>query len=72
MASTAILMQSKSNRFPDGMGNDSGELGYNIMDHQLGSGASGNHEGFKDKYYTGRRPNGFYIPRFRNLGAKSA
>ena len=71
MASTAILMQSKSNRFPDGMGNDSGELGHNIMDHQLGSGASGNHEGFKDKYYTGRRPNGFYIPRFRNLGAKS-
>ena len=50
MASTAILMQSKSNRFPDGMGNDSGELGHNIMDHQLGSGASGNHEGFKDKY----------------------
>ena len=37
MASTAILMQSKSNRFPDGMGNDSGELGHNIMDHQLGS-----------------------------------
>ncbi len=71
MASTAILMQSKSNRFPDGMGNDSGELGHNIMDHQLGSGASGNYEGFKDKYYTGRRPNGFYIPRFRNLGSKS-
>ena len=40
MASTAILMQSKSDRFPNGMGNDSGELGHNIMDHQLGSGAS--------------------------------
>jgi choline dehydrogenase-like flavoprotein len=68
MASTAILMQSKSSRFPNGMGNDSGELGHNIMDHQLGSGASGKYDGFKDQYYTGRRPNGFYIPRFRNLG----
>ena len=68
MASTAILMQSKSSRFPNGMGNDSGELGHNIMDHQLGSGASGKYDGFKDQYYAGRRPNGFYIPRFRNLG----
>ena len=71
MASTAILMQSKSNRFPNGMGNDSGELGHNIMDHQLGSGASGRYDGFKDKYYSGRRPNGFYIPRFRNIGKES-
>ena len=71
MASTAILMQSKSDRFPDGMGNDSGELGHNIMDHQLGSGASGRYDGFEDRYYTGRRPNGFYIPRFRNLGPDS-
>jgi choline dehydrogenase-like flavoprotein len=71
MASTAILMQSKSERFPNGMGNDSGELGHNIMDHQLGSGAEGKHEGFKDKYYTGRRPNGFYIPRFRNINKKT-
>ncbi len=72
MASTAILMQSKSERFPNGMGNDSGELGHNIMDHQLGSGASGKFDGFKDRYYTGRRPNGFYIPRFRNLGNDTA
>ena len=71
MASTAILMQSKSDRFPNGMGNDSGELGHNIMDHQLGSGASGSYDGFNDKYYTGRRPNGFYIPRFRNIGPQS-
>jgi choline dehydrogenase-like flavoprotein len=70
MGSTSILMQSKSNRFPTGMGNDSGELGHNIMDHQLGSGASGKYDGFKDKYFTGRRPNGFYIPRFRNLNGK--
>ena len=65
--STAILMQSKSNRFPDGMGNESGELGHNIMDHHFQIGASADVEGFEDKYYKGRRPNGFYIPRFRNL-----
>ena len=70
MASTSILLNSISDRFPNGLGNDSGELGHNIMDHQLGSGASGSIEGFEDKYYTGRRPNGFYIPRFRNIGGK--
>ena len=64
---TAILMQSKSDRFPEGMGNDSGELGHNLMDHHLGVKASGTIDGYEDKYYTGRRPNGIYIPRFRNL-----
>ena len=71
MASTAILMQSKSDVFPDGMGNASGELGHNIMDHQLGGGASGKIDGYDDKYYKGRRPNGFYIPRFRNINTSS-
>lgn len=66
--SASILMQSKSDRFPNGLGNDSGELGHNIMDHHLGAGANARVEGFEDKYYTGRRPNGVYIPRFRNLG----
>jgi choline dehydrogenase-like flavoprotein len=41
------------------------------MDHHLGVGASGNFDGFEDKYYTGRRPNGIYIPRFRNLGGST-
>ena len=36
---TSILMQSKSNRFPNGLGNDSGELGHNIMDHHFQIGA---------------------------------
>jgi choline dehydrogenase-like flavoprotein len=72
MASAAILLNSKSDRFPSGLGNDSGELGHNIMDHQLGSGASAKYEGFEDQYYSGRRPNGFYIPRFRNIGGKNA
>ena len=71
IASTAILMQSKSDRFPNGMGNDSDQLGRNIMDHHLGVGAGGRFEGFEDKYYKGRKPNGIYVPRFRNLGGSS-
>jgi choline dehydrogenase-like flavoprotein len=67
IASTSILLNSKSNRFPNGMGNDSGELGHNVMDHHLAAGASGNFDGFEDQYYKGRRPNGIYIPRFRNI-----
>ncbi|MCX8490207.1 MAG: GMC family oxidoreductase [Cyclobacteriaceae bacterium] len=64
--STFIMMNSISNRFPNGFGNDSGELGCNIMDHHLGVGANGDVEGFEDQYYFGRRANGFYIPRYRN------
>jgi len=68
MASASILMQSTSARFPNGLGNDSGELGHNIMDHHLGVGAYSRVEGFEDQYTKGRRANGIYIPRFRNLG----
>ena len=71
IASTAILMQSKSDRFPNGMGNDSDQLGRNIMDHHLDVGASGKFDGFEDKYYRGRKPVGIYLPRFRNLGGSS-
>ena len=67
IASTSILMQSKSDRFPNGMGNDSGELGHNVMDHHFKAGATGNFDGFHDSYYKGRKPNGIYLPRFRNL-----
>ncbi|HWK52427.1 MAG TPA: GMC family oxidoreductase [Steroidobacter sp.] len=66
--STYIMMNSLSKRFPNGFGNDSGELGCNIMDHQLEIGARAMVDGFDDKYYTGRRPNGIYIPRYRNVG----
>jgi choline dehydrogenase-like flavoprotein len=66
--STFIMMNSVSKRFPNGFGNDSGELGCNIMDHHLDVGAGAVVDGFQDKYYSGRRPNGFYIPRFRNIG----
>ncbi len=68
MGSTFIMMNSISNRFQNGFGNDSGELGCNIMDHHLGVGASGQMEGFEDQYYFGRRANGVYIPRYRNIG----
>ena len=71
VASTSILMQSKSDRFENGLGNDSGELGHNIMDHHFLVGAQGKMDGFDDKYYKGRKPNGIYIPRFRNLGGAS-
>ncbi len=71
IASTWILLNSTSRRFPQGMGNDSGELGHNIMDHHFKVGASGTYPGFEDRYYRGRRPNGFYIPRFQNLHPKT-
>lgn len=68
LGSTYIMMNSISDRFPNGLGNDSGVLGKYLMDHHFGVGAKGTYEGFEDRYYYGRRPNGFYIPRFRNIG----
>ena len=68
---TSILMQSRSSRFPNGLGNDSGELGHNLMDHHFQIGADGVYDGFEDQYYTGRRPNGIYIPRFQNIGGNT-
>jgi len=62
-----VLMNSATDIWPDGLGSSSGELGHNLMDHHLGVGASGIVEGYEDKYYFGRRANGIYIPRFRNL-----
>jgi choline dehydrogenase-like flavoprotein len=69
-ASTHLMLNSVSKRFPNGFGNDSGELGCNIMDHHLDVGAGALVEGYTDQYYTGRRPNGFYIPRYRNLSGE--
>jgi choline dehydrogenase-like flavoprotein len=67
IASAAILLNSTSGRFPNGLGNDSGQVGHNLMDHHSSAGAYGVHEGYKDFYYKGRRPCGFTIPRFRNV-----
>ena len=71
VGSTAILLNSRSESFPDGLGNTSGELGHNMMDHHYGMGANAIMEGFEDKYYKGKRPNGFYIPRFRNISKET-
>ena len=71
LSSTAILLKSKSRRFENGLGNDSGELGHNLMDHTYHSGAVGRVDGFDDRYYKGRRPNGIYIPRYYNIDAAS-
>ncbi len=68
VATTALLLNSKSSRFQNGLGNDSGELGHNLMDHHFRVGAAGTWEGDEDKYYIGRRANGIYIPRYRNIG----
>ncbi|MEO6133754.1 MAG: GMC family oxidoreductase [Ginsengibacter sp.] len=65
--STWVLMNSATDVWPEGLGSSSGELGHNIMDHHLGVGASGDVEGYGDKYYYGKRPNGIYIPRYRNF-----
>ncbi len=71
LSTTQILMNSKSKRFENGLGNDSGELGHNLMDHTYRVGAMGKVDGFDDKYYKGRRPNGIYIPRYVNIDEKS-
>ncbi len=66
--STWVLFNSATDVWPGGLGSSSGELGHNVMDHHFRCGAGGTVEGFEDKYYYGRRANGIYIPRFRNVG----
>jgi len=65
--STWLLMRSATDIWPAGLGSSSGELGHNLMDHHFRVGAQGLFEGMEDRYYYGRRPTGFYIPRYRNL-----
>ncbi len=67
LGSTFILMNSTSARFPHGLGNEGDVLGRYLMDHHFLTGAKGIHEGFEDRYYSGQRPNGIYVPRFRNV-----
>jgi choline dehydrogenase-like flavoprotein len=65
-----VLMNSATDVWEGGLGSSSGELGHNVMDHHLGVGAGGRVEGYEDKYYFGRRANGIYIPRYRNLNGE--
>jgi choline dehydrogenase-like flavoprotein len=67
LGSARILLNSKSSTFPNGIANSSGVVGHYLMDHHFRAGASGRLEGLEDHYYQGNRPNGIYIPRFRNL-----
>ncbi len=69
MNTAGLMLNSKSNRFPTGLGNDSDQVGRNIMDHHLGVGATATIDGFEDDYVFGQRPNALYIPRFRNWGS---
>jgi choline dehydrogenase-like flavoprotein len=70
LESARILLNSSSTEFPDGLGNSSGELGHNLMDHVMGAGAEAIIPGNEDRIVLGRRPNGVYIPRFRNVKSK--
>ncbi len=67
IGSTALLLNSKSSSFPNGLGNTSEQIGKNLMDHHFRVGAEAVFNGFSDQYYKGRRPNNIYIPRFRNI-----
>jgi choline dehydrogenase-like flavoprotein len=66
--STWVMFNSATDIWPEGLGSSSGELGHNVMDHHYNLGASGQVPGYEDKILFGRRPTGFYIPRFANLG----
>ena len=70
LESTRILLNSTTTEFPNGLANSSGQLGHNLMDHVMGGGASGRIPGHEDRIVQGRRPNGIYVPRFRNVNSK--
>jgi choline dehydrogenase-like flavoprotein len=71
IATASILLNSISDVFPTGLGNGSGQVGHNLMDHFIGTGAEGETDGFQDRYYSGRTPGSVYIPRFRNIDSGS-
>lgn len=62
-----ILLNSKSSRFPEGLGNDNGLLGKYVAFHIYRGRISGEYDGFADFITDGKRPTSAYIPRFRNL-----
>jgi len=72
VATSFILLNSTSSRFPNGLGNGSDQLGRNLMDHHKGLAITGQADGFEDSYYYGRRPAGIYIPQFVNVKDKNS
>lgn len=71
VATAFILLNSTSNRFSNGLGNGSDQVGRNLMDHHKGLSITGDIDGYEDSYYYGRRPTGIFIPRFRNVTDKT-
>jgi len=67
LESARILLNSATSRHPDGLANSSGQVGRNIMDHIKWGGASGTFDGWNNRQTIGQRPNGIYVPRFRNV-----
>ena len=65
--SNAVLLNSTSPRFPNGLGNDNGLLGKYVSWHNYRGKANASYEGFKDKKTDGRNPSNAYMPRFRNV-----
>ncbi|MBN8851870.1 MAG: GMC family oxidoreductase [Sphingobacteriales bacterium 50-39] len=72
IATAALLLNSTSRRWPQGLGNSSDQVGRNLMDHFTGTGAEAEFDGMKDEYYYGRKPIGVYVPRYRNVNPASA
>jgi choline dehydrogenase-like flavoprotein len=68
--SARILLNSRSAQHPGGLANSSGQVGRNIMDHIKNAGASGRFGRWADRRVVGDRPNGIYVPRFRNVGSR--
>lgn len=62
-----ILLNSTSERFPNGLGNDSGLLGKYICHHNYRAYLNGRIDGFMDQYYAGRNPTEAIIANYRNL-----
>ncbi len=62
-----ILLNSKSARFPDGLGNDNGLLGHYVAFHNYRGSITATIDGFEDEYYFGRRPCAVMMPSYRNV-----
>ncbi|GGC73845.1 GMC family oxidoreductase [Pedobacter quisquiliarum] len=63
-----ILLNSKSDRFPNGLGNDNGQLGKFVAFHNYSARISAEYDGLLQWSTDGRNPaGGGYLPRFRNL-----
>ena len=65
--SNAVLLNSTSERFPDGLGNDNGLLGKYVGFHNYRARISADHNGHQNIKATGGRPTSAYLPRFRNV-----